>query len=141
MNLFLGTWVANLEKSRRHANHQFQSATLTFDVSGDVVSLTHAGVNMAGKAESGTTVLHADGNEHAVSPQAPGVVAITKWVGTHALATEAKKDGRPVGNATYAVSDDGMTLTATVQGTDAAGKAFDQVIVFDRQRGIPSHLD
>src|SRR6185369_12963713 len=54
MNLFLGTWVANLEKSRRHANHQFQSATLAFDVSGDVVSLTHAGVNMAGKPESGT---------------------------------------------------------------------------------------
>jgi hypothetical protein len=33
MNPFLGTWVANLEKSRRHANHQFQSATLTFEVS------------------------------------------------------------------------------------------------------------
>jgi hypothetical protein len=24
-----GTWVANLEKSHRHENHQFQSATLT----------------------------------------------------------------------------------------------------------------
>ena len=56
MNPFLGTWVANLEKSRRHANHQFQSATLTFEVSGDMVSLTHAGVNMAGEPESGTAV-------------------------------------------------------------------------------------
>ena len=132
MNPLLGTWVANLEKSHRHANHQFQSATLTFDVSGDVVSLTHAGVNMSGKQESGTTVLHADGREHAVSPQAPGVVAVTKWVGTHTLATEARKDGHVVGKATYAVSDDGTSLTATVEGTDAAGKAFDQVIVFDR---------
>ena len=137
MNLFLGTWVANLEKSRRHANHQFQSATLAFDVSGDVVSLTHAGVNMGGKPESGTTVLHADGNEHPVSPQAPGVVAVTKWIGAHVLATEARKDGRPVGKATYAVSDDGKILTATVEGIDAAGKAFEQVIVFDRR----SHLD
>jgi hypothetical protein len=132
MNPFLGIWVANLEKSRRHANHQFQGATLTFEVSGDVVSLTHAGVNMAGKSESGTTVLHADGVEHGVSPQAPGVVAITKWVGTHVLATEARKDGRAVASATYAVSDDGKSLTATVAGIDAAGKAFDQVIVFDR---------
>ena len=136
MNPFLGTWVANLEKSRRHANHQFQGATLTFEVSGNVVSLTHAGVNMAGKRESGTTVLYADGDEHAVSPQAPGVVAVTKWVGTHVLATEARKDGRPVGSGTYAVSDDGRTLTATVAGIDAAGKAFDQVIVFDRELGI-----
>ena len=133
MHPFLGTWIANLEKSRRHANHQFQSATLTFDISGDVVSITHGGVNMSGKAESGKTVLHADGIEHAVSPQAPGVVAATRWIGTSVLATEASKDGRSVGRATYAVSDDGNTLTATVSGIDAAGKAFDQVIVFDRE--------
>src|SRR5262245_30675203 len=132
MNSFLGTWIANIEKSRRHVNHQFQSATLTFEVSGGVVSLIHAGVNMAGKTESGTTVLNPDGREHPVSPQAPGVVALTKWVGTHLLATEARKDGQVVGSATYAVSDDGKTLTATVAGIDAAGKSFDQVIVFDR---------
>src|SRR5262245_8464197 len=134
MHPFLGTWVANLEKSRRHVNHQFQSATLTFDVSGDTVSLTHAGVNMAGKPESGTTVLQADGLDHAGSPQAPGVVAITRWVDAHVLETTASKDSRSVGRARYAVSDDGLTLTATVEGVDAAGKAFDQVIVFDRDR-------
>ena len=135
MESFLGTWTANLEKSRRHANHQFQSATLTFDISGDVVSITHAGVNMAGKAESGTTVVQADGIERAVSPQAPGVLAVTRWLGTSTLATEATKDGRPVGSATYTVSDDGRTLTATVAGIDASGRAFDQMIVFDRCAG------
>ena len=132
MNPFQGLWIANLEKSRRHANHQFQSATLTFEVSGDVVSLTHAGVNMSGKQESGTTVLHADGQEHAVSPQAPGVVAVTTWMGTHVLATEGRRDGNTLARATYAVSDDGKLLTATIAGIDGAGKAFDQVIVFDR---------
>ena len=132
MNLFLGTWIADLEKSRRHTNHQFQSATLTFEASGDAVSLTHAGVNMAGKAESGTTVLHTDGHEHPVSSQAPGVVAVTKWLGPRVLSTEARKDGRAIGSATYAVSEDGKTLTASVRGVDAAGKSFDQVIVFDR---------
>ena len=44
-----------------------------------MVSLTHAGVNIAGKSESGTTVLTADGQERPVSPEAPGVVAVTKW--------------------------------------------------------------
>jgi hypothetical protein len=132
MNPFLGLWIANLEKSQRHANHQFQSATLTFEISGDVVSMTHDGVNMAGKPESGTTVLRADGEEHPVSPQAPGVVAVTTWISTHVLATEGRKDGRTLARATYAVSNDGRTLTATVGGTDGAGKAFDQVIVFDR---------
>jgi hypothetical protein len=132
MNPFVGTWIANIEKSRRHANHQFQSATLTFEVTGDGVSMTHAGVNMSGKKESGTTVLIPDGQEHALSPQAPGVVTVTTWIGTHVLESEAKKDGRSLGKGTYAISGDGGTLTATVAGTDVAGAPFEQVIVFDR---------
>lgn len=132
MNPFLGTWIANIEKSRRHANHQFQSATLKFEISGDVLSLTHGGVNMAGKHESGTTVLKVDGLDHPVSPQAPGVVVATRWVGAHLLEMVSKKDRHAVGSGSYEVSDDGITLTATVAGTDAAGARFEQVIVFER---------
>lgn len=28
MNPLTGTWIANIEKSQRHANHQFKSATI-----------------------------------------------------------------------------------------------------------------
>jgi hypothetical protein len=132
MSVFVGTWIANIEKSRRHANHQFHRATLSFDVAGDVVTLTHEGVNASGKQETGTTVLRSDGQEHAVSPLAPGVVAATRWRGAHVLETVAKKDGQVVGDATYEVSGDGKTLTATVAGIDGAGARFEQVIVFDR---------
>jgi hypothetical protein len=126
-----GTWVANLEKSRRHVNHQFHSATLTFEMSGDQVTMTHAGINASGKHESGTTVLSVDGQEHPV-PQAPGIVVVTTMEGANVLVSEARKDGASVGRGTYAVSADGRTLTATVAGTDGAGKAFEQMIVFDR---------
>ena len=57
---------------------------------------------------------------------------MTKWVGTHVLTMEARKDGQLVGSADYALSADLRRLTATVAGIDAAGKAFNQVIVFDR---------
>jgi hypothetical protein len=124
-------WVANIEKSTRHANHPFQSATLTIAIAGDVVSLHHAGVNMSGKQESGTAELLADGEGHPI-PQAAGVTVVTKRISPHRLETEAWKDGQPAGRGTYAASADGRTLTATVGGTDAAGKAFEQVIVFDR---------
>jgi hypothetical protein len=130
-NPFTGTWTANIEKSRRHANHQFQSATLTFEIRGETVSLTHAGVNMAGKHESGTQLLQADGHEHPI-PQAPGIVVVTRWVGSHVLETEGLKDGQSVGKGTYAISEDGGTLTATVAGTDGGGANFAQVIVFER---------
>ena len=63
-------------------NHQFQSATLRFDVSGDEIALTQFGVNMSGKAESSTLKFHADRQERPVSPQAPGIVVLTRWLGT-----------------------------------------------------------
>ena len=132
MNVLVGSWIANIEKSRRHANHQFQGATLSVEVEGDVVTLTHGGVNASGKQESGTTVLRSDGQDHEVSPLAPGVVAATRWRDASALETVARKDGQVVGTGTYEVSSDGKTLTATVAGTDGAGKQFEQVIVFDR---------
>ena len=48
MSPLVGTWVANIEKSRRRADHQFESATLTIEVSGHVASLHRT--DGAGKA-------------------------------------------------------------------------------------------
>ena len=132
MSVFVGTWIANIEKSRRHANHQFHGATLSFAVSGDAVTLTHGGVNAAGTQESGTTVLCSDGQDHPASPLAPGVFVATRWRDAHVLETLAKKDGQVIGDGRYEVSADGQTLTATVAGIDGAGARFEQVIVFDR---------
>jgi hypothetical protein len=133
MEPFTGKWIANLAKSQRHANHLFESATLHFERVGDAIALTQAGVNMSGKHESSTLTLHPDGEEHPVSAQAPGVVVVTKWVGSRMLDMLATKDGAVLGHGTYEVSSDGNTLTAQVRGADAAGKPFEQVIVFDRE--------
>jgi hypothetical protein len=129
---FVGSWVANLSKSKQHPNHQFQSATLQFVVNGDAVTLTHGGVNPSGQQESGTITLRADGKERPI-PQAPGVVSVARWIGSHVLETVGKKNGQIVGRGTYEVSADGKTMTATVSGMDGSGAAFDQVIVFDRK--------
>ena len=127
-----GTWVANLEESHRHENHQFQSATLTFVVSGDAVTVTHGGVNAGGQKESGTTVLHADGKEHPTSEQTPDVVAVTRWAGPRRLEIVATKGETKVGGQSFEVSADGKTLTTAVWGTDVSGRPFEQTIVFDR---------
>ena len=132
MDPFSGTWVANIAKSKRHVNHQFQSATLRFDVSGDEIALTQSGVNMSGKAESSTLTFHADGQERPVA-QAPGIVVVMRWLGTHGLETIGKRGDQTIGRGTYEVSADGGTLTAKLYGIDAQGAAFEQEIVFDRE--------
>ena len=134
MHPIAGTWTANLEKSKRHANHQFASATMRFDVSGavnEIVVLRYGGVNHSGKDESAAHTMDVDGLERPV-PQVPGVVAVARWAGPRTLETIGKKDGAVVGHATYAASEDGAELVATVKGVDAKGLPFEQVIVFDR---------
>ena len=134
MNPFTGSWAANLEKSRRHENHQFASATMTFEVTDDAVSMAYTGVNAAGKVESSALVFHPDGKEHPISPQAPGVMMVSTWEGTHRLNTEARKGDAVLGRGSYEVSADHEVLTATMAGIDASGAAFEQVIVFERQQ-------
>src|SRR5688572_4030438 len=128
---FAGDWQANISKSRRHPNHLFKSAAMRFEVSVEVVSLTYTGVNMSGVEESGTTKLYPDGKEHAII-EAPGFVAVSRWLGPRILETIAKKDGKVVGHSTYEISEDGKTLTAKIRGSDASGAEFEQTIVFDR---------
>jgi hypothetical protein len=133
MNPFTGSWTANLEKSRRHANHQFASATMTFDVTDQAVSMAYSGVNAAGREESSALEFYPDGMEHPVSPQAPGVMMVCTWEGTHRLNTEARKGDVVLGRGSYEVSPDGSILTATISGIDASGATVEQVIVFDRR--------
>jgi len=132
MNVFSSTWQANLEKSQRHANHQFQNATLVFEIDGKNVTLKQSGINHDGKYEQSTLTLIADAVEREVSPLAPGVLVGTAWNGSNILETQATKAGKMMGKGTYEVSDDGSTLTATVGGIDGSGREFEQVIVFDR---------
>lgn len=127
-----GLWKADLSRSNRDPNHQFKSATLEFGVVGDTVTITHGGVNAAGRQESGVTKLQADGTEQ-VLPEAPGLIVVTRWVGPRVLDTVARQADRTVAHGVYAVSADGNTLTATVSGSDESGGAFEQVIVFDRE--------
>ena len=105
---------------------------MRFEVAESAISLTHGGVNMSGKNESGTMTLLADGEAHPVSGQA-GVVVVTRWIGTHQLETIGKRGDQTLGRGRYEVSADGPTLTARGEGTDAQGAAFEQEFVFDRE--------
>lgn len=131
MHALAGTWTANLSKSRRDPNHQFFGATMRLEIAGDAVSLTYSGVNAAGKTETGTQTMCADGRDHLHSA-APDVTT-TSTIDARTLQVVGRKDGAVVGRGTYEVSDDGQTLTATMSGIDAKGRQFDQVIVFDRE--------
>jgi len=126
----MGTWIANLEKSARHENHQFASATMHFAIANGEVRLSYEGVNASGRLEKSEQVLRTDGRPHD-HPLAPSIV-VTSSLGPRSFESDAAKDGALMGHGSYTVSEDGNTMTATVAGVDGGGKPFEQVIVFDR---------
>ena len=121
-NPFVGKWIANLSKSKRHPSNQFQSAILEFAVAGDIVTITDIVVDAEGHEAHGKNTILADDNEHP-SEERDGYVLMARWRGPHVLETEAKKNGQKVGWGRYEVSDDGKTLT--ISGDE-------QMIVLDR---------
>ena len=122
VNPFVGTWTANLSKSRRHPANPFQSATLQFEVAGGTVIIMDVVVDASGREEHGKNTILVDGIEHA-SEERNGYVLIATWRGPNILETAAKKDGQVVGWGKYEVSEDGNTLT--ISGDE-------QMIVLDR---------
>lgn len=124
-----GTWLANIEKSTRHEDHQFTSATMCFIITDDEVRFSYEGINASGKLEKSEQVLRADGQPQP-HPLAPEIV-VTSSLSPRGFESSAAKGGARLGHGSYYVSEDGRTMTATVSGVDGRGKPFEQVIVFD----------
>jgi hypothetical protein len=125
-NPFVGNWTANISKSKQSPASPFQSATLQVAVAGDTVTMAAVLVYASGKEQRAAETFPADGTE---SPGTlnPGVILVARWVGSHVLATIAKKGGQVTDLVTYQVSTDGKTLTVRSSGT------VEQVLVFDRK--------
>lgn len=111
-NPFVGQWMANLAKSKRHPGRQFQSAMMEFSVEGNNVTLTDIVVEESGQQSKSQSTIPVDGNEHLLE-NGNGNAFIAKWRGPHTFEVVAKKDGEIVGWGIYETSDNGKILTIT----------------------------
>ena len=122
---FAGTWRANLAKSQPHPSFQIESATLSFTIAVDAITIGSDVVFASGKPLKAGETFPTDGTERPGS-HTPGVMVSARWVNARTLETLAKKDGHDLSRIIYEVSVDGKILTATSSGLVA------QVIVFER---------
>ena len=129
---FVGRWIADFSRSRRHPLDESRSATLHLTVAGDVITIVDVVVDDAGKDRRGENVLVADGNDYR-SELGTGYSVCTRRSGSRAVVVVMTKDGRDAGRVTYSVSDDARTLTVAAAAEAHDGyPASDQLIVFDR---------
>jgi hypothetical protein len=131
----IGTWKLNAAKSTyTSAPMPVKSLTVTREASDGGVKQTVTGERADGTAASGSYTAKYDGSEVQVTGNSPYDTIAIKQVNANTLTEERKKTGGSYkATSRIVVSNSGKTMTATVKGTSADGKAFTQVFVFDKQ--------
>jgi hypothetical protein len=113
--------------------HRAMAAKMYWDREHDGYRMRAEGINARGQVvKEAPQRFTPDGKEHPV-PGAAGVTSIVTQPEPNTIQIESNKGGQPVGGASYVVSRDGKSLTATVSGVDANQRAFQTRMVFDRE--------
>jgi hypothetical protein len=122
---FVGTWVADLQKSTLHPSFKPQSIVLQISVAGETVTIASRIVNVTGQEIKAAETFRTDGTE-SQGTLTPGVSLVARWLDPRVLATLARKGGDVIALVTYQVSSDGKTLTSRSSGM------LELVIVYQR---------
>ena len=132
----LGTWKYNTAKSKPATGvSPIKDLTVVREASDGGVNISAKGERADGSKIDTTTIAKYDGKE--VEVTGSGLTWDTtavKPVSASTLTEErSKKGGKYHSTVRTVVSKDGKTMTSTSKGTDADGKPFTAVAVFDKQ--------
>lgn len=137
-NPFLGTWTLNTARSTYSPDPAPKSLTVRFEPEGNRIRRTATGVDAEGKpiVQGGPagTAFEWDGNDHAVPvPDGPAMSVAVKRVGERRNEVTFKQSGKVTLRVQSVVSQDGKTMTNTVDGIDEKGKTVHIVEVLEKQ--------
>ena len=132
---FLGTWRLNVKKSKFAPGPPRKSETriVVTGPSGMRVSVDR--VNEDGSTQEFEYTTNLDGKSYPITGQGPyGADSISaNLTAPNTIQSTLTKNGKVVATATTTVSNGGRVLTITTKGTDAQGKHFTTVGVYDKQ--------
>ena len=131
----LGTWKLNVAKSTYTPGPMpIKSLTITREASDGGVKHTTKGERADGTAVNASYTAKYDGKDVQVSGNAQYDTIAIKQVNANTLTDERKKTGGPyTATGRTVISNGGKILTVTTKGTNADGKEFSQILVFDKQ--------
>jgi hypothetical protein len=131
----LGTWKLDVAKSKyTPAPMPIKSLTITREASDGGVKHTTKGERVDGTAVNASYTAKYDGKDVQVAGNSQYDTIAIKQVNANTLTDERKKTGgsyKVTGRTV--VSNGGKTMTTTTKGTNADGKEFTQILVFEKQ--------
>jgi hypothetical protein len=129
----IGTWKMNAAKSKYDPGPAPKSDTRTYEATPEGTKATVEVVPASGDPGKVTYTAKLDGKDYPVSGSPAFDTIAVKRIDSHTTEVTLKKGEKPVQTARGVVSNDGKTMTNTVNGTNASGQKVHNVIVFDKQ--------
>jgi hypothetical protein len=134
---FAGTWKLNVSKSKfAGPNPAPKELTLVSEEAGEQATATLKGTAVNGSPISiKFTNPITGGPVQFLEGGTPGVSSVTakRKAGSAIVDFTDTKDGKVIQTSHYVVSADGKSIRGTIKGTDAQGKKFEGVEVWDKQ--------
>ena len=134
-DLQMGTWKLNEAKSKIAAGAP-KNHTVVYEAAGDNVKVTVDGTDGAGAPAHNECTGKFDGKDYPVTGDPASDARSYKLVHPTDICTvgfTVKKGGKVTLTGRIVVSADGKTRTVTTNGTDAQGKKFKSIAVYDKQ--------
>ncbi len=128
----MGTWKLNEAKSKI-APGVAKNNTVVVEAAGDDIKVTVDGTDSDGKPVHNEWTGKFDGKDYAVTGDPTSDMRSYKQVDAKTLDLTVKKDGKVTVTGQIVLSADGKMRTVTTNGTDAQGKKFKNVAVYDKQ--------
>jgi hypothetical protein len=128
----MGTWKLNEAKSKMGAGGP-KNNTVTYEAAGDSIKVTIDGTAPDGSATHSEWTGKFDGKDYPSTGNPGEDTRSVKQINDRTLHVTSKKGGKLVLTAHVVLSTDGKSRTVTVNGTDAQGKKYKSVAVYDKQ--------
>src|SRR6185437_11223989 len=128
----MGTWKLDEAKSKIGAGAP-KNSTVTDEAAGDSIKVTIEGTAADGTATHSEWTGKLDGKDYPSTGNPGEDMRSSKQINDHTLHVVSKKNGKVVLTAHVVVAADGKSRTVTTTGTDAQGKKYKSVAVYEKQ--------
>lgn len=129
----LGTWKLNMEKSTFSPTPTLKHLTSTREAAHGGIKVTNTGARADGTPVDSSYSAKYDFSEVPATGAPWDMIAIKKVNANTFTSATKKTNGKYRSTARTVISKDGRTMTSTVDGTNAEGKAFHNIMVYDKQ--------
>ena len=128
----MGTWKLNEAKSKLAKGGPKNTAVI-YEASGDMIKVTVDGVDASGNPTHNEWTGKFDGKDYDETGSPTADKRSYRRINSRTLSMREKKGAKIVTTATITVAANGKTRTVTSDGTNAEGKRFHNIAIYDKQ--------